>query len=34
VAPYPLERHGFTRADSWLDEYKRILKLFNEQVKP
>ncbi|PPV11402.1 prolyl oligopeptidase family serine peptidase [Xanthomonas axonopodis pv. vasculorum] len=34
VAPYPLERHGFTRVDSWLDEYKRILKLFNEQVKP
>ncbi len=34
IAPYPLERHGFTRADSWLDEYKRILKLFNEQVKP
>ncbi|MBV6797670.1 S9 family peptidase [Xanthomonas euvesicatoria] len=34
VAPYPLERHGFTRADSWLDEYKRILELFNEQVKP
>ncbi|WP_115529438.1 MULTISPECIES: S9 family peptidase [Xanthomonas] len=34
VAPYPLERHGFTRADAWLDEYKRILKLFNEQVKP
>ncbi|MEA9727105.1 S9 family peptidase [Xanthomonas campestris] len=34
VAQYPLERHGFTRADSWLDEYKRILKLFNEQVKP
>ncbi|WP_159091959.1 alpha/beta hydrolase family protein, partial [Xanthomonas fragariae] len=34
MAAYPLERHGFTRADSWLDEYKRILKLFNEQVKP
>ncbi|KLD72598.1 S9 family peptidase [Xanthomonas pisi] len=34
VAPYPLERHGFTRADAWLDEYKRILKLFNAQVKP
>ncbi|KHM91102.1 S9 family peptidase [Xanthomonas vesicatoria] len=34
VAPYPMERHGFTRADAWLDEYKRILKLFNEQVKP
>ncbi|MFC3565330.1 alpha/beta hydrolase family protein [Xanthomonas dyei] len=34
VAPLPLERHGFTRADAWLDEYKRILKLFNEHVKP
>ncbi len=33
IAPYPLERHGFTRADSWLDEYKRILKLFEEQLK-
>jgi len=33
IAPYPLERHSFTRADSWLDEYKRILKLFEEEVK-
>jgi len=33
IAPYPLERHGYTRADSWLDQYKRILKLFNENVK-
>jgi len=33
IAPYPLERHGFTRADSWLDEYKRILKLFEENLK-
>ena len=33
IAPYPLERHGFTRADSWLDEYKRILKLFEEHLK-
>jgi len=33
IAPFPLERHGFTRADSWLDEYKRILNLFEEQVK-
>ncbi|MGB3393464.1 MAG: S9 family peptidase [Stenotrophomonas sp.] len=32
IAPYPLERHGFTRADSWLDEYKRILKLFEENL--
>ncbi|MBN6149131.1 prolyl oligopeptidase family serine peptidase [Xanthomonas sp. AmX2] len=33
LAPYPLERHGFTRADSWLDEYKRVLKLFEQQLK-
>lgn len=28
LASYPLERHGYLRADSWLDQYKRILKLF------
>ncbi|MGN6222371.1 prolyl oligopeptidase family serine peptidase [Pseudoxanthomonas sp.] len=33
IAPYPLERHGFTRADSWLDEYKRVLKLFENNLK-
>ena len=33
IAPYPLERHGYTRADSWLDQYKRILKLFEENLK-
>ena len=33
VAPYPLERHGYTRADSWLDQYKRILKLFETTLK-
>jgi dipeptidyl aminopeptidase/acylaminoacyl peptidase len=33
LAPYPLERHGFTRADSWLDEYKRVLKLFENNLK-
>lgn len=33
IAPYPLERHGFTRADSWLDEYKRVLELFDETLK-
>ena len=33
VAPYPLERHGYTRADSWLDQYKRILKLFEQELK-
>lgn len=34
LAPYPLERHSFTRADSWLDEYKRVLDLFNDALKP
>jgi dipeptidyl aminopeptidase/acylaminoacyl peptidase len=33
IAPYPLERHGYTRADSWLDQYKRILKLFEQELK-
>ncbi len=33
IAPYPLERHSFTRADSWRDEYQRILTLFEEHVK-
>jgi len=33
VAPYPLERHGFTHADAWYDEYRRILELFDEHVK-
>jgi dipeptidyl aminopeptidase/acylaminoacyl peptidase len=27
LSPYPLDRHGFAHADSWLDEYKRIYKL-------
>ena len=34
IAPYPLERHGFTRADAWLDEYKRVLNLFDDTLKP
>ena len=33
IAPYPLERHGYVRADSWLDQYKRILKLFEQTLK-
>ena len=28
LAPYPLDRHGFANADSWLDEYKRVYALF------
>jgi dipeptidyl aminopeptidase/acylaminoacyl peptidase len=34
LAPYPVEDHTFDRADSWADEYKRILKLFTEQLHP
>jgi len=33
LAGYPLDRHGFTHADSWLDEYKRIHKLFQANLK-
>jgi dipeptidyl aminopeptidase/acylaminoacyl peptidase len=32
VAIYPVERHGFLRADSWTDEYRRILNLFEETI--
>jgi dipeptidyl aminopeptidase/acylaminoacyl peptidase len=33
MSPYPLDRHGFTNADSWLDEYKRINSLFEAHLK-
>ena len=33
ISLYPLDRHGFTNADSWLDEYKRIYKLFEAHLK-
>jgi dipeptidyl aminopeptidase/acylaminoacyl peptidase len=33
ISPYPLDRHGFTNADSWLDEYKRIYRLFEAHLK-
>ncbi len=33
LAPYPLERHGFTHAVAWRDEYARILKLFETHVR-
>ncbi|HXP25408.1 MAG TPA: prolyl oligopeptidase family serine peptidase [Steroidobacteraceae bacterium] len=33
MSPYPLDRHGFTNADSWLDEYKRIYRLFEANLK-
>ena len=33
IAPYPVEDHSFERETSWADEYKRILKLFSENLK-
>jgi dipeptidyl aminopeptidase/acylaminoacyl peptidase len=33
LAAYPVEDHGFERASSWADEYKRILKLFETNLK-
>ncbi len=32
LSPYPLDRHAFTNADSWLDEYKRIYRLFETEL--
>jgi dipeptidyl aminopeptidase/acylaminoacyl peptidase len=32
VAPYPVEDHAFVQPTSWADEYKRILKLFEENL--
>ena len=33
LAVYPLERHGFKEPGSWTDEYKRIFKLFEQNLK-
>jgi dipeptidyl aminopeptidase/acylaminoacyl peptidase len=33
LAVYPLEQHSFTEPSSWTDEYKRIFKLFEENLK-
>jgi dipeptidyl aminopeptidase/acylaminoacyl peptidase len=33
LSVYPVEDHGFIEATSWADEYKRILKLFEENLK-
>ncbi len=33
IAPYPVENHSFTEETSWADEYKRILKLFEENLR-
>ncbi len=33
LAVYPVEDHGFVEETSWADEYKRILKLFDDTLK-
>ncbi|MBS1950550.1 MAG: Dipeptidyl peptidase IV [Cytophagales bacterium] len=33
LAAYPMEDHGFVEPSSWTDEYKRILKLFEDNLK-
>lgn len=34
LAVYPVENHGFEEPSSWTDEYRRILKLFETNLKP
>jgi hypothetical protein len=33
LAVFPVENRGFERAASWADEYKRILKLYEENLR-
>jgi dipeptidyl aminopeptidase/acylaminoacyl peptidase len=33
LAVYPLESHSFVEPSSWIDEYKRIFRLFEENLK-
>ena len=33
IAPYPVEDHAFRQPTSWADEYKRILALFEKNLK-
>ena len=33
ISPYPVENHGFTEETSWADEYKRIFKLFEDNLR-
>ncbi len=33
VALYPLEAHGFVEPSAWLDEYRRILRLFETRLR-
>ena len=33
LASYPMERHAYQHADSWYDQYRRILELFERTLK-
>jgi dipeptidyl aminopeptidase/acylaminoacyl peptidase len=33
LAVFPVEDHGFLEPTSWADEYKRIFKLFHENLQ-
>jgi dipeptidyl aminopeptidase/acylaminoacyl peptidase len=33
LAVYPVEDHGFTEPASWADQYRRILRLFEENIR-
>jgi dipeptidyl aminopeptidase/acylaminoacyl peptidase len=33
LAVFPVENHGFEQETSWADEYKRILKLFEDNLR-
>jgi dipeptidyl aminopeptidase/acylaminoacyl peptidase len=33
IAIFPVESHGFVQPTSWLDEYRRIYKLFERYLK-
>jgi dipeptidyl aminopeptidase/acylaminoacyl peptidase len=33
TAIYPVEPHGFKQPSSWLDQYRRIYKLFEQELK-
>ena len=34
MASYPLERHAYQHPESWYDQYRRILQLFERNLKP
>jgi len=33
IASYPVENHTFPEEAGWADEYKQILKLFEEELR-